>query len=100
MADPIITNAPEERDYTHLYKLLIENLKDFAIFAMNPEGVITSWNAGVERILGYSEAEFLGRPLSVIFTPEDVSRGVPEMERDEAAPRGHSPADRSPPPQH
>jgi PAS domain-containing protein len=56
----LITSNPDDRDYRQLYRLLVEDLKDFAIFAIDPDGRATSWNSGVERILGYSEAEFIG----------------------------------------
>ena len=52
-----------------MFHLLMENVKDFAIFLIDPEGRIVSWNAGAERILGFKEAEILGQPFSLIFTP-------------------------------
>jgi PAS domain S-box-containing protein len=60
--------------------LLIENVQDYAIFLTDLTGCIVSWNPGVERILGYSQAEFLGLVSSVIFTPEDIAQGAPEQE--------------------
>ena len=47
---------------------------------MDLEGNITTWNAEAERIIGYAEAEILGRNFSVIFTPEDLQRGLPGRE--------------------
>ena len=52
-----------------MFHLLMENVKDFAIFMLDPEGHIVSWNTGAERILGYKEPEIIGRPFAVIFTP-------------------------------
>ena len=59
---------------------LVKNIKDHAIFTMDPDGRITSWNVEAERILGYSEAEILGEPFSLIFTPEDQQIGLPDQE--------------------
>ena len=54
-----------------LFELLVESSVDFAIFSMDPEGLITSWNVGAERLFGYAEDEVLGRFADVIFTAED-----------------------------
>jgi len=87
----IISANPEDRDYSELYRLLVHELTDFAIFMMDPDGIITTWNAGVERNLGYTESEFVGQPASIIFTPEDVAKGLPETERRVAARDGRCP---------
>lgn len=62
------------------YTSLVRNIKDHSIFMTDAEGNITSWNKEAERIIGYSEEEILGRSFSVIFSPEDIQRGVPEQE--------------------
>src|SRR3981189_190574 len=86
----LITSHPDDRDYRQLYRLLVEDLKDFAIFVIDPDGRATSWNSGVERILGYSETEFIGLPLSALYTPEDVANGEPERDRELSALHGHT----------
>lgn len=63
-----------------LYRLLVRELPEYAIFFVNPDGKTATWNAGVERILGYTEAEFLDRPFSILFTEEDQLAGVPQRE--------------------
>lgn len=61
------------------FRLLVDGVKDYAIFMMDVEGRVMSWNAGAEAIKGYRAEEVLGRPLS-IFYPEDQQRaGVPEQ---------------------
>ncbi|SEK46846.1 PAS domain S-box-containing protein [Stigmatella aurantiaca] len=64
--------------------LLLDNIKDYAIFTMGPEGTLTSWNPGVERLKGYKAEEFIGQPFSMLFLPEDVVRGLPEEEMRQA----------------
>ncbi|MGZ6125507.1 MAG: PAS domain S-box protein [Myxococcales bacterium] len=58
-------------------RLLIGSIKDYAIFMLDREGRITSWNPGAQRIKGYSEAEVIGRDFSIFYTPEDVQSGKP-----------------------
>ncbi|HLM61107.1 MAG TPA: PAS domain S-box protein, partial [Pyrinomonadaceae bacterium] len=68
-----------------LFHLIIENIKDYAIFMTDVSGNIISWNPGVERLLGYKENEIVGQPSSVIFTPEDVAAGAHLKEMELAA---------------
>jgi len=73
-----------------LFRLLVETVQDYAIFAMDAQGRIVHWNEGARRITGYDEHEVLGDPLSVIFTPEQIEAGVPERELEAAAATGRS----------
>lgn len=60
------------------FRLLVESVLDHAIFMLDPQGRIVSWNAGAERIKGYRDDEVLGRHFSCLYTPEDVEQGKPE----------------------
>jgi PAS domain S-box-containing protein len=71
-----------------LYQLLVENVRDYAIFALDPNGVILSWNAGAERIKGYTAAEAIGRHFSIFYGKEDIAHGKPEDELERAAREG------------
>ncbi len=62
------------------FRLLVQGAKDYAILMLSPDGRVTSWNEGARRILGYEEAEILGRHFSAFFTPEDRQEGRPERE--------------------
>jgi two-component system, cell cycle sensor histidine kinase and response regulator CckA len=75
-------------------QLLVEQIQHFAIFMLTPDGRHATWNAGVERVLGYDEGEFLGQPGEILFTPEDVARGVPEAELETAREHGAASDDR------
>jgi PAS domain S-box-containing protein len=59
------------------YRLLLEGIQDYAIFMLDPNGKITSWTAGAERIKGYSAEEIIGQNFSCFFPPEDIKRGRP-----------------------
>jgi PAS domain S-box-containing protein len=60
------------------YRMLLDGLSDHAIFMMDPEGRIVSWNSGAERIEGYRASEIIGRNFSCFFPPHDIERGRPE----------------------
>jgi PAS domain S-box-containing protein len=59
------------------FRLLVERVSDYAIFLLDPEGRVASWNAGAERIKGYQAAEILGRHFSTFYPPEDAAAGKP-----------------------
>jgi PAS domain S-box-containing protein len=62
------------------YRLLVDSVKEYAIFMLNPEGLVLSWTAPAARLLGYTEADVLGQPFSIFFTDEDRAKGLPEQE--------------------
>jgi PAS domain S-box-containing protein len=63
-----------------LYRAVVEQLRDHAIFVIGPDGRNRTWNPGVERLLGYSRDEFVGMHTREIFTTEDRTEGIPERE--------------------
>lgn len=62
------------------FRLLIDGARDYAIFMLDPEGNVATWNLGAERILGYRTDEILGKHFSICFPKEDIERGKPEFE--------------------
>jgi PAS domain S-box-containing protein len=66
------------------FRLLLENMEDYAIFFLDPHGLINGWSTGAESILGYQEAEIFTKPSSIIFTPEDIDLGEDKRELEEA----------------
>ncbi len=60
------------------FKLLVEGTTDYAIFMLDANGQIVSWNPGAQRILGYEEKEVIGKHVSIFYTPEDVGKGEPQ----------------------
>ena len=68
----------EERERTEgSFRLLVQGVVDYAIYMLDPQGVITNWNAGGERIKGYSSREIVGQHFSRFFTEEDRADGLP-----------------------
>jgi PAS domain S-box-containing protein len=63
------------RESEERYRMLVEGVKDHAIYMLDPAGHVATWNQGAERIEGYKSNEILGRPLADIFTPSDKSHG-------------------------
>jgi PAS domain S-box-containing protein len=70
------------------FRLLVESAHDYAIFMLDPDGNVATWNAGAERTLGYSNDEIVGRSFSTFFTEEDIQAGKPEHELETAVARG------------
>ncbi|MGO8151537.1 PAS domain S-box protein [Rhizobium leguminosarum] len=60
------------------FRRLVQGVSDYAIYMLDPEGNVSSWNFGAERIKGYRPQEIIGRHFSTFYTPEDREAGVPE----------------------
>jgi two-component system CheB/CheR fusion protein len=78
-----LVQAGEER-----FRLIVGSIEDYAIFSIDVKGVIKTWSAGAVNIFGYSEAEAIGQPTEIIFTPEDRANRVPEKEMQKALAEG------------
>ena len=68
------------RESEERFRLLVEGVQDYAIFMLNPEGLVVTWNAGATRIKGYRAEEVLGQHLSRFYEPDDIDRGRPEQD--------------------
>lgn len=69
-------------------RLMIDSVKDYAIFMLSPTGDVASWNSGAQRIKGYTADEIIGRHFSVFYPPESRAAGVPERTLEAAATHG------------
>jgi PAS domain S-box-containing protein len=65
------------RESEERYRILLDGIQNYAIFMMDPRGQIVSWNAGAERIKGYTADQIIGHNFSCFFPPEDIERGKP-----------------------
>ena len=70
------------------FRLLLDGVHDYAIYMLDPEGKVMSWNEGASRIKGYASEEIIGQPYSIFYTDEDRAAGKPERELSEAAAKG------------
>jgi PAS domain S-box-containing protein len=70
------------------YRLLVQAVTDYAIYMLDPTGIITSWNPGAERFKGYTAEEIIGRHFSTFYTPEDKASGLPHRALETAAREG------------
>ena len=93
--------TPAERDATSfaanprrpaervgLHRLLVDSVRDYAIFALDPDGNVLSWNAGAESLKGYSADEIIGRHFSVFYPPEKIAERFPDYELEVARREG------------
>src|SRR5262245_7057845 len=63
-----------------IYRMMVEQSRDYALFALDPEGRITTWNTGAQRLKGYAAEEIIGRHFSIFYTPQALERGWPYYE--------------------
>ena len=76
------------RESEERFRLMVEGVKDYAIYLLDSEGRVTSWNAGAERLKGYTEEEVLGQHYSKFYTPEELALSKPQEHLDLAAAAG------------
>ena len=73
------------RESEQRFRLLVQGVTDYALYMLSPEGIVTNWNSGAERIKGYAEAEIVGSHFSRFYTPEEDAAGVPRRALSTAA---------------
>src|SRR5215468_3411908 len=79
-----------KRDGENLFRLMVESVSDYSIFAIDLGGRILSWNKGAEEVFGYRKEEIVGESFAILFTPEDRSQGAPERELENVRSKGRS----------
>jgi PAS domain S-box-containing protein len=75
--------------YERQFRLMVEAVSDYAIFMLDPHGLVVSWNRGARRIKGYEAAEIIGRHFSCFYTASDQQLGLPMRALKVAAATGH-----------
>jgi PAS domain S-box-containing protein len=75
----------ELRQSEERFRLIVQTVRDYAIFMLDPSGHIATWNAGAQRIKGYSAEEIIGKHFSIFYPPEDKAWDKPSWELREAA---------------
>src|SRR6204780_4291662 len=81
-------NSADLRQNEDRFKLLVESVRDYAIFMLDPNGFVLTWNAGAERFKGYKADEIIGQHFSRFYPPEALERGLPAHELEVAADTG------------
>ena len=76
------------------HRLLVDNVRDHAVFMIDPDGRVMTWNPGAQRVFGYAEEEIVGRHGSILFTAEDVAAGEHDKELATALSEGRASDDR------
>src|SRR5262249_41926010 len=79
-----------ERKGDQLFRSMVESVSDYAIFAIDLEERILTWNTGAEEIFGYRKEEIVGKGFAILFPPEDHAEHVPERELEKAKIKGRS----------
>lgn len=85
---PSAMSTTKPQDSSDLYRRLVESVSDYAIFALDAKGYISSWNPGAQHIKGYTADEIIGRHFSSFYPPEDIAWGKPAWELEVAAREG------------
>jgi PAS domain S-box-containing protein len=82
------TNRSTQFETEERFRLLVDSVKDYAIFMLDPQGHVATWNAGAARIKGYRAEEIIGKHFSTFYLPEEKAAGKCEMELEVAAREG------------
>jgi PAS domain S-box-containing protein len=72
------TSQPKEAAENDRLLTFVSGVTDYAIYALSPEGIIRTWNAGAQRFKGYTQEEIVGQHFSAFYTPEDRKSGLPD----------------------
>lgn len=88
MDQPIERNGKKASARERFLEAVLHSAIDYAILSMDLDGLVTIWNEGASRILGWSEEEMLGKPAAIFFTPEDRQAGIPQAEMQSALEHG------------
>lgn len=85
---PIRPTPPRGGDSPDLYRALVETVRDYAIFVLDPEGCVLTWNLGAQALKGYTKEEIIGKHFSTFYPPEAVESRWPERELELAEKEG------------
>ena len=88
LAGSLEAQARRSAENEELFGLLVESVRDYAIFMLDPSGHVATWNVGARRIKGYTAEEIVGRHFSTFYQPEEIQQGKCEYELEVAAREG------------
>ena len=90
----VLHDIGREKEVERRFRSMIDGIKEYAIYMMDRDGIITTWNDGAAHIYGYTTGEILGLHRNLLFTAEDVAAGIVQDEMDFAAVNGSFSEDR------
>ncbi|KAF8860429.1 sensor histidine kinase/response regulator Fos-1/TcsA [Acephala macrosclerotiorum] len=70
----------DQMDSSDSYRILVQQVKDYAMFMLDPAGMVKTWNVGAQLLKGYTKEEIVGRHFSTFYTPDDLAAGKPQKE--------------------
>src|ERR1051326_6517258 len=79
----------EVRETAEQFHILVDSVEEYAIYLLDPNGNVITWNTGAEKIKGYSAEEIIGKNFTCFYTADDVAAGKPQRNLREAARRGY-----------
>jgi PAS domain S-box-containing protein len=88
VSNPVDSRLTEDTFPEMRFQLLLDGVVDQAILALDADGLITTWNAGAERLKGHRPSEIIGQHVSVLYPPSDVAAGITAAELSEAIANG------------
>src|SRR6266446_10076485 len=83
------SNSSALQDTAEQFHILVDSVEEYAIYLLDPNGDIITWNTGAEKIKGYSAKEIVGKHFTCFYTADDVAAGKPQRNLLEAARRGY-----------
>ena len=89
---PMVTNLPRStqlHETAEQFHILVDSVEEYAIYLLDPNGNIITWNTGAEKIKGYSTGEIIGKNFASFYTADDVAAGKPQRNLREASRRGY-----------
>src|SRR6516162_7007734 len=91
-SQPMFKNLPSNtvlHETVEQFHILVDSVEEYAIYMLDPNGNIITWNTGAQKIKGYTAAEIIGKNFASFYTADDVAAGKPERNLREAARRGY-----------
>src|SRR3954462_5648539 len=77
MNKPLMENRAYTPDESARYRVLVEAITDYAVYMLDPGGIVSSWNAGAQRFEGYTREEIIGQHFARFYTKEDLANNLP-----------------------
>src|SRR5215467_8950830 len=91
-SEPMFKKLPSStvlHETAEQFHILVDSVEEYAIYMLDPNGNIITWNTGAQKIKGYSTEEIIGKNVASFYTAEDVAAGKPQRNLREAARRGY-----------